>query len=651
MITNLELVNVKGVSRSIPCGLVNVVTGPNGTGKSAVLHAVRLALRGADADVGELPGATMTLASGRHMEVGSKHRNRSETAERKQLLTWDLAGDKVVHNRPVGFVSAPDFMLSMRRYEKMTVAERAAEIFRRCGADLSDFQLAKIPEVITGLEQTPEQGKGLTHAAQFIRDLLPELKRLSIPDAISKLVERLKAEAKAAKDVATALKGTIRTGAASDEVAPKTVTDTEIEAAERKVAELETAHTRLAKLMELPDQAEVTEALAEIEGELDQAKSLMDSLREDLAMAEANLKTCRSEFRTAAIRTVVAVTESRIRSLQSQHDDAALQYHAKTGEMEKMLKGDSCPVCKCVGEAWKASYRQHMTGEIGAIITRRDAAEGGLSESRAELAQAQANLKIEVEAEAVHKKATTAQNEAKSEVDSQAKQVNALALKLEKQRAVQPVTRPTAEELATAARDSLNAKTERQMLRDSKRVADAYTAGLIATQKAAANLTEKEGIAVGLKMAVEAVIDLQAQLTNKTVGSICQKAREFTDGLLTVTWKENESPVEIDYRDGEFGYAHPSGQFVTKTMSDAQQRIIFAGIHYALATEAPEKIMVMDKMESIWPTVLDTMLMRVRELIAAGKLDQFFGADIRQHFTVGDVVDNIIDMDPTATAS
>lgn len=82
------------------------------------------------------------------------------------------------------------------------------------------------------------------------------------------------------------------------------------------------------------------------------------------------------------------------------------------------------------------------------------------------------------------------------------------------------------------------------------------------------------------------------------------------------------------FRDGDFWLASKTGEAHVSSMSGIQLATLYAGLGIALSAGSPSRILIMDEMQAFTRSRRRLLLETVRRMIADGEIDQFFGIDL-----------------------
>lgn len=360
--------SVKG-GISCPLGEKTLIVGRSGSGKSAVIQSVELAVRGRVSDIsGRAEVAKeidlMALAPGRTGELFAQA--KMSTGD---LAVWRAGGKskKAAHTYPERLVD-PETVLPLRPVHAAVVGsvETARKFFMQ-------YAVGKIVEKDV-LDRIPSD----LHD-HYRRAILGTLTTTSVADKLLSALEKAKKESKAAKD---RVKGGKEVAAATaNGLAPLPTEETQ----NALHAELKAARKALDGLLA----AEAAGgALARTQTDLDTTRAQVLKANEKVAHLTATL--AEAEARLASAGNAKAVDDDTLRLV------SAISWHVKN-----LPAGGTCLCCGQVGvtaEAFQArltaaqnyvaSEQARLSG-ITALVAARDAAKLDLGTAQHDLAQLQ----------------------------------------------------------------------------------------------------------------------------------------------------------------------------------------------------------------------------------------------------------------------
>ena len=305
-IAKIELENVKGITVEHRLEPLTIITGRNGSGKTAVALGLKLGL------IGYLPTLGKTAQS-----LYKLARNPDKPGRMSITLVTEPRG--VIHHEwtrnDKGAVSYdgsipsdvrwPDSMLDFRRFLSLPGAEQAAELFKRCGSDAKPADWLDTLDTITGIR--PEVVRH--EVARIKADLGINYESLSgwIEFALDKLKRFTKEEAAEEKRLSAMLQAHI--GAKPD---GKT----------RDVS------------------AELAEAKKELQGEIDKLAGHTNAWR-------------KYERELAGWQARKQNWEEAGRRINAEYDEKRTAAESKIKEVESMT---ACPTCGAKTDGWQRRW-------------------------------------------------------------------------------------------------------------------------------------------------------------------------------------------------------------------------------------------------------------------------------------------------------
>lgn len=106
---------------------------------------------------------------------------------------------------------------------------------------------------------------------------------------------------------------------------------------------------------------------------------------------------------------------------------------------------------------------------------------------------------------------------------------------------------------------------------------------------------------------------LQSRLVDAAIGPVIARCNELCGGIL-------RAPLE--YRDGEIGFAVPTGFVTHRTMSGTERALCYCAVSVALAADAPLRLVVLDELGRLDLENKSKLFSAVCGLEKAGKIDQ-----------------------------
>lgn len=325
-IAKIKLENVKGITVEHRLEPLTIITGRNGSGKTAVALGLKLGLTGYLPTLGKTAQSLYKLAG-----------NPDKPGRMSIALTTDPPG--VIHHEwtrnDKGSVSYdgsipsdvrwPDSMLDFRRFLSLPGAEQAAELFKRCGSEAKPADWLDTLDTITGIR--PEVVRD--EVASIKADLGVNYESLSgwIEFALDKLKRFAKEEAAEEKRLSAMLQAHI--GAKPD-----------------------------GKTHDVS--AELLEAKKELQGEIDKLAGHTNAWR-------------KYERELAGWQARKQNWEEAGRRINAEYDEKRTAAESKIKEVESMT---ACPTCGAQADGWQRRWLDDITktlADIQIAFNRRSA--------------------------------------------------------------------------------------------------------------------------------------------------------------------------------------------------------------------------------------------------------------------------------------
>jgi hypothetical protein len=151
-----------------------------------------------------------------------------------------------------------------------------------------------------------------------------------------------------------------------------------------------------------------------------------------------------------------------------------------------------------------------------------------------------------------------------------------------------------------------------------------------AAEKAMLELTCDEAVLASI---IDVLRTLMKDVVETAFTSVLAYARHFTDGILN-------SPLEyieelgrrVSAADRAMGCTAPIGSWIShESFSGTEEAIAYAAFSVAIAMKSPFRLVVIDELGRLEQVTKDKLMVRMAELVKAGKIDQFIGVDTLCH--------------------
>ena len=564
MISDITLTNVKGISGSFTLAPVTVLTGPSRSGKTALLHAVQLALLGYVPSLGKQASSTYALASGALMAVTADGRT----------MSWRQGAKSVECKLPPDFKEAPVAMIDLKEFFSKTAANRMTAIVA-AGAGATDWKPGDLDAAIK--DAAP--------------NLVVDTSKIVAADAISYI------------DGWAALLTKERTGtAATLREAEAAISRLTSQLTPENVVVFKEADLRAAEA----GYAAASQGLAVAENQAGERDRLV---REIAAVAPRPAEEIQADIddlvreMPAAVTGVTGEMKAGVTKLAGKVGEARAK-QAVLKDRLKMLDAPTCPTCAhpitaLDLESLKAEIAK--AGEVlNAAIDAHKAAAAELSKTESQFTStnnAIATAQREIDKFKLELKAA---GEAEKQLASMKARLEAI---------------PTDASLDAKRADIAALGGKVQTLRDTQKKFVAQTAIRNQVRDAEASKGKIMAKAEEVKLAIAAVTEARVKLVNDTINPMLAVANRVVTAVLgkPLTWVDDDFKV---------------GPATMGTLSGAERMIVYAGLQIALSANYPSKIVLMDEMGNISNDLKAPLLQLIVELVDAGVISQFIGCDV-----------------------
>lgn len=601
-------------------GPVTVITGPNATGKSARLEAIRLGLLGYVPELGKTNPATGQLARGNRIDV--RIELAGETGGQTIERSWRFTGGK--WSREGGDQAiVPTVLLDPKTFFELGDKERVRYVFAHCPAEVN------VDEILSAVKNAKVENHTADHEA-IIREVVTQLDESDrarhevgeslqnwLGGQITGLRERLK-QAKAHADrMAKTVQGLVVVSAA-DEPDEEAARNAEREckalnlkrsSIEAEIGRVESEFNAALKLQAKRDQ--IGRRKAELE-DADQLAKQLEQLEADAEpkVSPDSLRQANEELRKHEAELIKAET-------------AAAAEKEKLAECKKLIEQlestDTCPLCGTPGDQWRSKRLKELTEQCSAIEEKIEGLNGKqarikkqIEKDRKAVAEVAAALterdrkqqqRMELSKRVMAARQNVAELQAQLEaippdLDSQIDRLEKERSKLYQQR--DAVLKPLGD--------------WERIYRASVQMAERRKAEAKVIESAAKARAEVEALTAVLKV----LEDAQSEIVEKSIRALLHTVNAIAEPVL-------RKPIE--YRDGEFGWYEFATWVPLTVFSGTEQAVAYAAISAALAADSPIRLAMIDELGRLDTTRKGELLATMRKLIETGAIDQFIGVD------------------------
>lgn len=608
---SISITNVKNRDGHYAISPVSVFTGPNWSGKTSLLSAVKIALLGYEPKLGKQHRATIQLAAENRPEMSVTMTFDTGSFSR----TWKQGKDDAIkYSETNTMPKVPAILMDMAGYFGLkTEQDRVNYVFEKIdSAELGfkdDDLLTKIG-TIEALPVKPAEA-ARTELVAFVQDSIRirDRDKITIQDFINKLITDIKDQKKVAdadhKKVGLQMQPLKPSG-------PAPVS--QVKLLEAKQDHLKKLNDEIGNLMDQKKAWDIDQIkINELESTL--GKPFIDTSKEEAELAALQKQIDGYQSATQELDNKLATLRSQTRSIEEQIKDLNERIPAK----EQLLAKAHCANPDC---PWENAFRQEMsdlTKQVEDLMTRsRVIVKDGKAASKARAVSAEKDKAWD------EQKATASRLRqeiaGKQSVDAGGRQV--LQAELESLKAKPKFNE---EGLAALENQKKQINTEIAQLNQCQSQFAQYEANQVQLKTLESNLLSLQARSSVLKLALDMIGEIQQHILQRAFSSLLEKSKPFTSGLL-------KFDLEYSPDKAELGYKSPAGWVSHTVFSDSEQALAYAGLAVALAQQSPFKVVFMDEMGKLEAEPVNRkalVLERMCTLVEQGVIHAFFGADNR----------------------
>lgn len=594
-ITHLRT-DIKGRRIEVAIKPATVVIGPNFSGKTAVLTAIKLGLAGA------LPPPIGKTGQAIYSALATSPNDPGELRVEMLLQTDELMPRHVVstwQRTPTGSVRVdfqmpsklrlPAVMVDPRQFFSMTAAQRTKAVFEACAPDGVSIDGIRA-HLIARVGDRPM-------VERVVADIERGLAILTMPAAIQHGIEFAKEIAKAGRDEAATQVGIL--AALTD---PGPIPQDHSAEIMRQQDLLLAAQTRLAD-------AKVARAKSAV---LDDVRSMIDRNRAEITLLhyedhEIPPPPSCIPFPLWPGETI-PINEGQWVTRINRIQKTNAELENRRASLRALLRTGTCPTC---GAPTAEKFTKSLA-EIPADVDIKPFEEM-LDSWRKAKAEA---TRCWDEYQANKKQA--------DELERQIRDAEAVL-----QRAAEAAARKPQDSEADLAAEVERIETRIALYQEQQAVYVAHQEKLSKIERARRlhiEATTNETIAGSI---AKALVDYQAEHIDTVFKEVLKVSRAFTDGILNspLEYENGELGRRVSERDVEIGCCSPVGSWIShEAFSGTEEALAYMAFAVAISTRAPFKIVFFDEMGRMDGGTARQVLTRMLELIDAGVIDQFIGA-------------------------
>lgn len=573
MLTRITIANVKGITRTVELEKINLIHGPNGSGKTALIDGLKLSLLGYHPRLGKKPNLTFQLATpgATCMTVATDNCN----------ITWSKNAKGAVTVDGIEGVDMPSVMLDIGEWMALSGPARIQYIVEHSGQVLGDA-VEKVDRMIPLNPKLEPDAKKLDRkdTAKFLRELMT-------------LAKSNKQVASAELDVVQGAINQAPTAAGKPHENP----EREIRALVKTLEERQKLFTELETRKNSLNRT-ISELKKQIEKNPDQ----------DTEEAEAALVE-RRQIADSLVGEVSAL-EHKIGNLKIEEASLAERHRLLKAELARLLETiasakslGSCPSC---GQKTTPEHVASLEEQVEESSVSLDELDLQLESIREDLKASSSSYRTKKDGmtKAAQAVASTEAQISKHRTTSAiredlVRQLDATCTELENQPAP-----PDDIPALIAQRDQLS------------QAAKEYAAWKGTERERARAIEEKAIKHQALEQAKElisAIKEAEEGLLKQVIGGLLERANALVVPVLDRS---------LEYRDGEFCL----GKANLNTVSGSEECVIFAGLQLALTPLLTERILVLDEIRRMDSDRMERLLKAIEQLIKTKVISQFVGA-------------------------
>lgn len=616
--------NLKGRNFNRNFTALNVIAGPNDTGKTSLLDAVRLAWLGTTHGVGKKPGEIFHSFSSADSMTAALYFDDGASIER----VWTKKGDKVstVVRNPHN-LNVPPVLLDSSEFFSLSTEARLVLLFSRLNLGKEPIQM-RVGKLLAKLD-----------GVQAARDLLAKRYQPS-PDEtfqayLERVIDKLGDESKEQSAVA---KRHRETAAGMIEAQVRNAQSGEAEFQEEEVRrDMGSAKQRLDELLvekgsaeqraaaRAPSLARRTRLKEGIANYKPQAAAF-ETYQQGVKDADAALSSYEGKETVATAQDRVNGLMGRRSELQGNRRAAATELQTVEREHGVILQAECCPTCATKKTGWKAvtveKYEARQK-ELREAIEKADADLLGINMeiNAAENARDAAKSVEQGIREATRRRAEQASQLERAQTAREF--IDEMTPELEDLERAFPADAENRdiEEMSHIqdqildARESVSVQERRlQRIADSRLEAKQITEATLARDAAAA-------LAEAYKAGQGILQTLRDEFMADAFKPLLVSVNRYAKGIL-------KTPLE--YRANNIGRVHEEkGNWIPlNAFSGSATAIVLAGVQLALGSDSVAKVAIVDELGRLDGDRKRQLLRNVAQAIAEGHLDQFIGVDV-----------------------
>jgi hypothetical protein len=583
-LTSIHASNFKGRDFSFKLAPVQVFTGPNFGGKTAVLDAIRVGLIGYLPRLGKRAVDTWELAGDTSKQESPSMEVFLDTDQTRISHSWSPTKTGATHDEALPW-QTPTVLFDAREYFERSTADRIDYVFGLTDPAQFGYTDDSLIAAVNAVETTPYKVSRpiVEEFVVALRALLAS-RRDSIPVFLSGYVSGL-------KDLAKSSAASLKTLGAQLST-PKSSAPAPVDVSGSLVAARQQRDVLVADIFS-------ARALADKEFSAVQRRSAIESELATLPKEWSELTLTKSALEDLPALSTPAA-EARWREVANSLVAARVDLADSIDLQRKVGFETTCPKCgTLVLNTWLTSEIANRQQTVQSLQQQELELQAALDAAR----QADAALDIKRTELSARLELLRKQQQRSNNLRSELAGLSVV------------ISEPVDIVKLESRRDELYSRVSD--LESKQRAFDLWQAD---RDRLNASGQETQRLAVSVevyKLAVKAVVAFQQTLIERAFATLLETAKLFTEGILF-------SPLV--YRDGEIGRMAGDHFISWRVFSGTEEALALAGLSVALAQHAPCKVVIIDELGRLSVDNRRKLLARMVELQAAGHIDHFFGA-------------------------
>jgi hypothetical protein len=600
-ILTIDGANVKGRTFRYNLSPATVIFGPNYSGKTTLLTAIRLALAGyLPPPIGRQPQAIYNALAGNpeasgELVVGATCADNDGRNPTRYETRWVRSGKKTSVSGGIGPERAlPPILIDPRTFFSASGPARMQAVFEACNVVITQETIigamskatAKVFPVIsrTAVENTVV---AKLRSAWAINSLQPHVAMRELIAAAKEILKDLKAELKAAEALVNVI---VWEGEVPEDVEADML---RMEGEKKKVeGALMAAELRRNRSIQ---QEETNKNL----------QGSIARLRADIAMNTWDEEPTKPEY----IRGVLDAMQRELTKLQGRNSERRAKRDQIRNRL-RLLGAGTCPTCGCEGEGLNV-LRGTLEAELADVPTDED--EGALA------AKVEDAMRLYQKAALDHRRYLDAltQNAANEREIARMQGV------------VKEPEKWNEADIEVGRKDLARVDSALGLLSAAGIRREAYNQTLARRRRVDDDLETVAAKVATAEAIVVALTELMVDTIERSFKRVMADTGTITDGILNSSLEyEEELGRRVSAKDRDHGCLAPVGAWIShEAFSGTEEAVAYAAFSVAMAMRSSFRLVIMDELGRMDVTVRAQVLRRMVELVEKGVIDQFIGID------------------------